>query len=141
MLPDKFSTTSTFVLERPFPAAPDPAHAAMKVHEDLSLAASDLRALHEGISSFSVPWFEVLDQQNYDFRHNYRWTYGYVLQTDGPFIANFTFTRDRAGFAVALDDNLRTTTRWAAFATTSAALVAVRRHVEEKLTAWRSGFY
>ena len=119
-----------------FPDAPAAAHTGFRIEDQGNLTAAELRVVREAVISLPLPWFRVCAQQSADPAHGRRWDFSYVRQVAGPFIANFTITRNGRAFTVCLDDGQHPTDEWDGFLTISDAVAVIGYYVQWVLTGW-----
>ncbi len=119
-----------------FPGAPASAHAASGSEDQMNLTAAELRAVRQAVIRLPLPWFRVCEHKTDDLARGRRWDLSYVRQITGPFIANFTITRNGTAFTVCLDDGQHPTDEWDGFLTIDDAVAVIGYYVEWVLTGW-----
>ena len=134
-MPNLF-TSSTAQVVHLFPGAPTATHAALRIEEQNSLTAAELRAVREAVIGLPLPWFEACEDQPVHAARGRHRDFSYIRQVAGPFIANFTITRNGAVFTVCLDDGQYETDEWDGFLTITDAVAVIGYYVEWVLTDW-----
>ncbi len=119
-----------------FPDAPASTHAAFGSEDQTNLTAAELRAVRQAVIRLPLPWFRACEQNTADLTRGSRWDFAYVRQITGPFIANFTITRNDTDFTVCLDDGQHPIDEWDGFLTIDDAVAVIGYYVEWVLTGW-----
>ena len=130
------SASSTAQVVHLFPGAPTATHAALRIEDQSNLTAAELRTVREAVVALPLPWFKACKQQPVDAAGNQHWDFCYIRQVAGPFIANFTITRNGTVFTVCLDDGQYGTDEWDGFLTIADAVAVIGYYVEWVLTDW-----
>ena len=120
----------------PFPGAPEPGTASLKIYAKYHMTAADLREVRVAILELPVPWFSALEDLNTDTVAGHRWTSSYVTQIAGPPIANFSISRDGAGYLVDASDGNDVIAMWRGFLTVAEAVAVIWEYTAETLENW-----
>ena len=120
----------------PFPGAPDPSTAGLKIYVKYHMTAADLREVRVAVIGLPVPWFLASEDVNADTVAGHRWTSSYIKQIAGPAIAHFSIYKDGAGYMVDVSDGNDVFAEWHGFPTAAAAVSAIWAYTTEMLTDW-----